>query len=673
MINLNGNVLRNLEEQVQYLTEQLNALKTLNLNGLTIVGNVQDVSQIPEDYTGNIGDCYIVVNAPQPNDLYMYGDIGGGNIGWLYLGPYPVRGPQGNNGLKGPKGDTGQSTKWYTGIEFPSGAKIGDMFLKTDTYQVYRFDENAGWVSKCNIKGLSGKDGLNGNSIYDIESYHSNATNKTIITIKTTQGGITQVDIPDGKNGTGFHIEHVYPDDVEGASELTTLPNNIVELIEAEWPAADAQTSDATLVKTTEDGDYIFCIIKENSQQVWDNVGEIASVQGPQGDPGPQGVSITNVAVNSSNHLIVTFSDGTTSDAGEIDVSGSEDIYPAIYGTSTYQEVMTAYNAGKLVVCNYGVSGFSNAVFTISGINSTYGIIFSMNYKPGSTSSHTGAGFMYYLYLSEQDVWTNESKAVESTANKAFSLSSASTNVEYPSAKCVYDALTAKMEDPLTAMGDMVYAGADVSPMALAIGNPGDTLRVNASGTGPAWVDAGYGVKVLTGTISSANLYTLVKNIIQSSWTTLGFNKIISLDIMPASSVSYSNIYQRSITIPQSGNLTVSSTTGTLSGQWLTQNTMSHFVVGGQQSYVTTTLPTTFHFTRIFGTESDIKCMRMQMSVAQVSFTIGSCVLPTFGSSPTSTTWNLARGSQSVTHANMPTLTYKLTYIEDGNTFTIPT
>ena len=42
---------------------------------------------------------------------------------------------------------------------------------------------------------------------------------------------------------------------------------------------------------------------------------------GEQGEPGDDGVSVSNVTVNASNHLIVTLSNGTTIDAGEINVT----------------------------------------------------------------------------------------------------------------------------------------------------------------------------------------------------------------------------------------------------------------------------------------------------------------------------------------------------------------
>lgn len=47
-----------------------------------------------------------------------------------------------------------------------------------------------------------------------------------------------------------------------------------------------------------------------------------AGQNGTNGTNGADGVSITNVSVNASNHLIVTLSSGSTIDAGEIQVSG---------------------------------------------------------------------------------------------------------------------------------------------------------------------------------------------------------------------------------------------------------------------------------------------------------------------------------------------------------------
>ena len=101
-------------------------------------------------------------------------------------------------------------------------------------------------------------------------------------------------------------------------------------------------------------------------------------IQGVQGEQGPQGeagtdgtdgtdgVSVTNVAVTQTNHLIVTLSNGTTIDAGEIQVSGGGgyqgftvlyegsnlvrliDIYGNIITPTTNQ----TYNNIMIVLCN---------------------------------------------------------------------------------------------------------------------------------------------------------------------------------------------------------------------------------------------------------------------------------------------------------------------------------
>ena len=79
--------------------------------------------------------------------------------------------------------------------------------------------------------------------------------------------------------------------------------------------------------------------------------------QGPQGEQGEQGeagtngtdgsdgVSVTNVAVTQTNHLRVTLSNGTTIDAGEIQVTAS--------GTKLYKHrIELTYQNGNYILCN---------------------------------------------------------------------------------------------------------------------------------------------------------------------------------------------------------------------------------------------------------------------------------------------------------------------------------
>lgn len=69
------------------------------------------------------------------------------------------------NNLKGQKGDTGATVTWHTGTAVTgtaatvAGAKTGDMYLNTKTYNVYKSTGTNKWVGVCNIKGANGANG----------------------------------------------------------------------------------------------------------------------------------------------------------------------------------------------------------------------------------------------------------------------------------------------------------------------------------------------------------------------------------------------------------------------------------------------------------------------------------------------------------------------------------
>lgn len=66
------------------------------------------------------------------------------------------------NNLKGQKGDTGATVTWHTGTAVTgtaatvAGAKTGDMYLNTKTYNVYKSTGTNKWAGVCNIKGADG-------------------------------------------------------------------------------------------------------------------------------------------------------------------------------------------------------------------------------------------------------------------------------------------------------------------------------------------------------------------------------------------------------------------------------------------------------------------------------------------------------------------------------------
>lgn len=77
------------------------------------------------------------------------------------------QGPQGIQGLKGETGATGATVTWHSGtavqnagVHAVTNAKIGDMYLNTHTYDVFKATNAVqaafNWVLVCNIKGAKG-------------------------------------------------------------------------------------------------------------------------------------------------------------------------------------------------------------------------------------------------------------------------------------------------------------------------------------------------------------------------------------------------------------------------------------------------------------------------------------------------------------------------------------
>ena len=282
MINL---VKRNLEQQVLKNQCDIEALKQLGMPGVKVVDVVDSIEDIIQPI---IGAFYLVKNAQNMYNLYIYTTYGE----FVDMGEFPKSGPQGISGLQGPKGETGISTRWYSGLRLPDAkdSKLGDMFLDISTCQVYMFNGTI-WVSKVNIKGASGRDGLNGMGINEITATHSESDKETTIAINYTNNQTVNFDIPDGKPGAGFHIK-------DTLTYTTPLPADIIDTLNADYPPTQRDYSEAILVKCvyidnsqTIQKSYVFVIVDGQSGKEWDNAGQI---EGIKGDPGKPGNEIIN-------------------------------------------------------------------------------------------------------------------------------------------------------------------------------------------------------------------------------------------------------------------------------------------------------------------------------------------------------------------------------------------
>lgn len=94
-----GKVYRNLESQVAYLTEYLEGNAIAAELGIKVVGEAENVSDIPEgeyDY----GDAYMI-GTEAPYELYIWTRANGNHPEdfWFNVGHFPMPGPQGEPGI----------------------------------------------------------------------------------------------------------------------------------------------------------------------------------------------------------------------------------------------------------------------------------------------------------------------------------------------------------------------------------------------------------------------------------------------------------------------------------------------------------------------------------------------------------------------------------------------
>ena len=162
MIKVGDKILRNLEEQVQYLTSYHEVNQGLVQWGIRVIDKVATAADLPDPitYEGEYGDA-IAVGTEPPYEFYIFSRPTSQipNDNWFDFGQISIVGPVGPQGPKGDKGDTGESTQWYYGTE-PSNPVEGDMVLKANG-DVFRYQNNT-WVNLVNIKGAQGSQGPTG-------------------------------------------------------------------------------------------------------------------------------------------------------------------------------------------------------------------------------------------------------------------------------------------------------------------------------------------------------------------------------------------------------------------------------------------------------------------------------------------------------------------------------
>lgn len=271
MIEVNGTVLRNLQEQVEENKDNIQALyergTTANLN-IKVEGTYQTYALLEQAHPAetyrqdnpgsDYGTAYAVGSAPPYNYYVLTRPFGEDTKDhWFSIGLFPMPGPQGPKGPQGIQGQTGErgSIWWATDSSLPpSGFSINDMCFVANG-DIYKATSN-GWQLIANIKGPQGIQGNVG---------------------PQGKAGPIGPQGPKGDKGdVGLMLELAGTlDSISQLPDPTTVPRNTAYII-------------------TIDGTKFVYGIQGTDTLEWVSVGP-AGVQGPKGDKGDNGIGINDL------------------------------------------------------------------------------------------------------------------------------------------------------------------------------------------------------------------------------------------------------------------------------------------------------------------------------------------------------------------------------------------
>lgn len=162
--------------------------------------------------------------------------------------------------------------------------------------------------------------------------------------------------------------------------------------------------------------------------------------------------------------------------SGNIDTS---ELFECTYGTTTYAEITTALSNNKLpVVIRNNIFYIYVCDETSVGLGITFGSV---------NASGTGSGAIRRCICFTDNTWGNYSVTLETQNNKVTSISSSSTNSEYPSAKLLYDQLSLKQNNLPTIVNDRyLHTNATTGNLEwsqLSVPNVVQDLTTNTAGT----------------------------------------------------------------------------------------------------------------------------------------------------------------------------------------------
>lgn len=130
--------------------------------------------------------------------------------------------------------------------------------------------------------------------------------------------------------------------------------------------------------------------------------------------------------------------------SGNIDTS---EVFIAEFGVTSYADIQTALSNNKVII---GYNDDTKEYYNFIGVKThqSIGTCYAFSNIYGDTNTQSDVkNRVFYRGVS---FWATQSSILEQTSNKVTSISSSSTDTQYPSAKCVYDKLTNKADTSLS-------------------------------------------------------------------------------------------------------------------------------------------------------------------------------------------------------------------------------
>lgn len=267
MLNYNGYILRNLEEQVlknqQDIEDFKSGKQTIEEFGIRVLGVLLSESDLPVQ-GDNYGDAYLV-GTETPYSMFIW--TRSDPPKWVDIGVFPAPGPKGERGPIGSTITTGQ------GINIPDPTRVGDYYIDTLTgimYESIQTSTGPKWSEGFSIRGSIGPIGPQGK--------------------QGTQG-------PQGPKGDTGPIG---PQGIQGVRGPVGPAFNIQATLASasQLPTPTAEMQDegfAYLIPDNEGTKHIWIIqgVQNVGPFIWVDVG-VAGV-GVKGDPGTDGLGLNTL------------------------------------------------------------------------------------------------------------------------------------------------------------------------------------------------------------------------------------------------------------------------------------------------------------------------------------------------------------------------------------------